>query len=47
MAEVVLKKVRKTFGKSVAVSDIDLDVDIRIFWSWWGHRAAAKAQPCE
>jgi len=26
MADVVLKKVRKTFGKSVAVSDIDLDV---------------------
>jgi multiple sugar transport system ATP-binding protein len=43
VADVVLKKVRKTFGKSVAVSDIDLDVAHREFLVLVGPSGCGKS----
>ena len=46
MAGVILKKVRKAFGKTVAVYDIDLQIEDGNSLFWWVLPGAGRARPC-
>jgi ABC-type sugar transport system ATPase subunit len=45
MAGVTLKGVSKSFGKTQVIENLDLDIQIRSSWSWWGLRDAVSPRP--